>query len=131
LHLEITTPSEGWIGHVIGSFYDKEDSSEYNCTEDLENLAKTYPQVRTPKGKIRVVAVNESELSSKYRGVGLGAQAYLEFAKGHWSTIGKPFVLIPDECDMGQTSDDAKRVWKAMQRGKPYSNRCIAILKKP
>ena len=131
LHLEITTGSQGWIGHVIGNFYDKENTSEYNCTEDLDVLAKKYPQVLTSKGKVRVVAVNESELASKYRGVGLGSQAYLEFARGHWDKIGKPFILIPDECDLGKTSNDAKRVWKTLQRGKPFSNWCIAILEKP
>ena len=131
VHLEIETGSQGWIGHVVGNFYDKENTSEYNCKEDLDVLAKKYPQVLTSKGKVRVVAVNESELKSKYRGVGLGSQAYLEFARANWNKVGKPFILIPDECDLGKTSNDAKRVWKTLQRGKPFSNWCIAILEKP
>ena len=105
--------------------------SAYQCASDIRSLSQQHPSVNTKKGEIRLVAVGQSELYKPYRGVGLGVQMYTEFLRSVWDRDKEPFVFIPDACDVGQTSLDARRVWASLARSKPSSNLCIAILKRP
>lgn len=107
------------------------DVSAYQCGSDIRSLSQQHPSVNTKKGEIRLVAVGQSELYKPYRGVGLGVQMYTEFLRSVWDRNNEPFVFIPDACDVGKTSQDARRVWGSLARNKPSSNLCIAILKRP
>ena len=121
------------LGHISGYIdpIKQTDVSAYQCASDIRSLSQQHPSVNTKKGEIRLVAVGQSELYKPYRGVGLGVQMYTEFLRSVWDRDKEPFVFIPDACDVGQTSRDARRVWASLARSKPSSNLCIAILKRP
>jgi hypothetical protein len=119
------------VGCISGYKDILKDVSAYQCASDILSLSEQHPSVNTNKGEVRLVAVGNSELYEPYRGVGLGIQMYTEFLRSFWDRDKEPFVFIPDACDVGQTSQDARRVWASLARNKPSSNLCIAILKRP
>jgi hypothetical protein len=118
-------------GYIFGSYSQKSDISSYNCAEDLTVLSNLYPKVKTKGGKIRLVEVGGVGNRKKYRGQGLGIQMYLQFARSFWDKFKKPFILIPNECNYGETSDKASRVWSSLAKNNPSYKKCIVILNRP
>ena len=131
-HLVLSLQLQGGdVGSIAGYKDRLKDVSAYQCVSDILSLSQQHPSVNTEKGEVRLAVVVNSELYEPYRGVGLGIQMYTEFLRSYWDRDKEPFVFIPDACDVGQTSLDARRVWASLARSKPSSNLCIAILKRP
>ena len=131
-HLLLQLQYEGSdVGNISGILVESGDLSNYQCKSDLQVLSSKHPATNTNKGGVRILIVNESDLSESFRGVGLGIQMYTEFLRIYWDKVNKPFIFIPDACEVGRTSQDARRVWKSLARHKPSSNLCIAILERP
>ena len=121
----------GDVGFISGVGDTFQNISNFQCEKDIEILSQQNPSVSNKEGEVRVVTITQSELYESFRSVGLGVQMYTEFLRSYWDKVRKPFIFIPDACDVGQTSQDARRVWKSLSRNKPSSNLCIAILKRP
>ena len=131
-HLQLQLQYQGSdVGNISGILVESDDLSSYQCKSDLEVLSSQHPATNTNKDGVRILTVNESDLSENFRGVGLGIQMYTEFLRIYWDKVKKPFIFIPDACEVGRTSQDARRVWKSLARNKPSSNLCIAILERP
>jgi len=131
-HLSLQLQYEGSdVGNISGILVETKDLSSYQCKSDIQALAESHSTTSTIRGDVRILTLNESDLSESFRGVGLGLQMYTEFLRIFWDKVKKPFIFIPDACEVGRTSQDARRVWNSLARNKPSSNLCIAILERP
>ena len=94
-----------------------EDLKEYRCQEDMEILIEQNPSLMTANNKIYVAEVVTSLLDPDQRKKGLGVKGYLKLASFIFEkTRGKPFLLIPNYCSFGRTSQSAMRVWNSLSK---------------
>ena len=128
------------VGKIIGSLktahdfvlYDYEDYDYEGCREDMRKLAETYSDLIVKDSFFSVVEVEDAMLKKDFHNQGVGLSAYLNFAKRMWSANGsKPFLFIPNYCNEGSTSTEARRVWASLARTFPSPGDCLAILREP
>lgn len=122
------------FGAVDGYYNTYKRIENFHCYSDIQNLVEIYPQVLEKDLSVRIAEVDNSNLHDEVQGKGFGVKIYLEYARGQWEDNGgKPFILIPQECNDigGSTSDKAFRVWKSLARKYPSSGDCVVILNRP
>jgi hypothetical protein len=128
------------VGKILGTLksvndfvlYDYEDYNYDDCREDMRTLAETYSDLIVKDSFFSVVEVEATMLKKDFHNQGVGLSMYLNFAKRMWSVNGnKPFIFIPNYCNMGSTSTEARRVWASLARTFPSSGDCLAILREP
>lgn len=128
------------VGKIFGTLksvndfvlYDYESYDYEDCREDMRTLAETYSDLIVKDSFFSVVEVEATMLKKDFHNQGVGLSMYLNFAKRMWSVNGnKPFIFIPNYCNMGSTSTEARRVWASLARTFPSSGDCLAILREP
>lgn len=128
------------VGRVVGTLervnnfvlYDYENGDYKHCREDMRKLAETYSDLIVKDSFFSVVEIEDTSLMKDFHNQGVGLSMYLNFAKRMWSLNGnKPFIFIPNYCNTGSTSMQARRVWASLARTFPSSGDCLAILREP
>ena len=129
------------VGKIFGTlktvdeevlYNDGDYDTQYECKEDMRKLSEAYHDLILKNGKFNVVEVEATMLKKDFHNQGVGLSMYLNFVKRVWAVNGnKPFLFIPNYCNEGSTSTEARRVWASLARTFPSSGDCLAILREP
>jgi hypothetical protein len=102
------------IGHLQASRVERPlaDDGGLNkgCKDDVRQLRRELGDKSAP-----VFYVWRSQIEKEHRNLGYGTQLYLFTLEMLKQQEGRDVILIPEACAMGSTSDQALRVWAALQ----------------
>jgi len=107
----------------VGALHAHLAIKEGDCEDEIQELREKFPQLRT------VLAVATSSLNGPYRGTGVGRRMYLTLMRVWFDRHG-PFILLPDACNHGFTSESAQRVWVSLKRALPSVGQAVAVLRR-
>lgn len=85
---------------------------------------------RTLRGSVvSLLIVSGSFLEPEFLGLGYGVKLYRKMmSEGFRKNNGKSLIFMPDECEEGSTTLEAKRVWASLRRRFGSSGNCIAVV---